>query len=901
MGEHACRLLIVAESSDAFAWYQRALTHEHGETYQCQWTCSGQEALAICRSSSRPDGLILDIASADVDALDFLEQLKAGGNEPPLAVVCVAPMGSEATAIKAMKAGAHDYIIRHSGVEDLRRAVRSALERHSRATDRGFRVLIVDDSPEDRVIYRRRLSRGPEHYEFREAEYADEALALYRSFRPHCILLDYQLPDVDGLELLTALLREDPNHDVAILMLTGQGNESVAVRALKAGAEDYLVKGPALDGLPQAVRSAIEKVSLRRRLEQQRQELEWSRNQLRVTLASIGDAVVATDLEGRVTFLNPVAEQLTGWPSSEARGRLLEEVFVIVNEQTRQKVANPAARSLQEGVIVGLANHTILIARDGTEYPIDDSAAPIRNEAGEVFGAVLVFRDVTDRRESERSLLLQARVLDSMTEGVSVADEEGIIFYTNPAEDRMFGYPRGGLIGKHVSVQYDYPPEETERRVREVMAWLRAGGTWTGEWRNRRLDGSTFTSYARITTLDVEGRTCLVCVQEDVTERKRLEDELQRRLTDLALADRRKDEFLAMLAHELRNPLAPIKNSLHVLRYTRDDWKAVEQVREIMERQVSHMSRLIDDLLDVSRITQGKVTLRPERLDLATLVSQCVADHRSPFDQAGIHLSVVVPQTPVWITGDATRLTQVIDNFLTNARKFTNSGGHVVVTVDVAGDQARIVVEDDGIGIEPAMLPHIFDVFAQADKSLDRSSGGMGLGLAVVKGLVGLHGGTVVAESEGLGHGARMVVELPLQQELPALAPADLPRRGPAMLRKVLVVEDNVDSADSLKMLLTVLGFEVRVVHNGTEGAQAALEWQPDGIICDIGLPGLDGFAVARQVRENPATAKVRIIALTGYGREVDITAARNAGFDDLLVKPADPERLVAILTQKTN
>jgi PAS domain S-box-containing protein len=760
-------------------------------------------------------------------------------------------------------------------------------------SERHYKLLIIDDSPEDRKAYRRQLSQGPEQFEFREAETGEEGLALCRTFHPDCVLLDYQLPATDGLEVLTALTHECGAGDFAVLMLTGHGSETVAVQALKAGAEDYLVKGPALDGLPQAVRSAVEKVSLRRQIEEQRREIEWSRNQLRVTLASIGDAVIATDPAGNVTFLNPVAERLTGWQSEDARGLPLPEVFVIVNEETRNAAANPALRALREGTIVGLANHTVLIGKDGSERTIDDSAAPIRDEMGDLYGAVLVFRDVTERRRTEQSLLLQSRVLDSMTEGVSVADEAGVIFYTNPAEDRMFGYDRGELVGKPVTIQNDYPPPENERRVNEVIEQLKVGGAWTGEWRNRRKDGTAFTSYAWITALEVSGKRCFVCVQEDVTDRKRLEDELQLRVNELGLADKRKDEFLAMLAHELRNPLAPLKNSLHVLKLKSDDWKTVAQVRERMERQVGHLSRLVDDLLDVSRITQGKVTLKLERLDLARLARECVTDHRSLFNAARVAFSAETPETPVWVTGDATRLTQVVDNFLTNALKFTNPDGEVSVVVGTEGGRAKLCVRDNGIGIDPHVLPTVFDVFAQADRSLDRSRGGLGLGLAIVRGLIELHGGSVTARSEGLGRGTEMIVSLPLEQESPVLTPADGPRRGPALGRRVLVIEDNHDSAESLRLLLEVSGYEVRLANTGDEGIRTATEWRPDVVICDIGLPEMDGFTVARRLRQEPSTAGIRLIAVTGYGRGQDVAKARTAGFDEHLVKPAEPEKLL--------
>uniref|UniRef100_UPI003F714272 hybrid sensor histidine kinase/response regulator n=1 Tax=Gemmata sp. TaxID=1914242 RepID=UPI003F714272 len=294
--------------------------------------------------------------------------------------------------------------------------------------------------------------------------------------------------------------------------------------------------------------------------------------------------------------------------------------------------------------------------------------------------------------------------------------------------------------------------------------------------------------------------------------------------------------------------------------------------------------------------TQGKVVLKLERLDLGRLVRETAADHQGRFDAARVGLSVAAPAAPVWVTGDATRLAQVVDNVFTNALKFTTPGGQVAACVGVEGGRARLAVRDTGIGIEPDVLPTIFEVFAQADKTLDRSGGGLGLGLAIVRGLVGLHRGSVAAHSAGTGKGTEMVVTLPLEQELAAPAAAGPPHPGAAHRHRVLVIEDNRDSAESLQMLLEATGYEVRVAFTGTDGVREATAWLPDAIVCDIGLPGMDGFAVARHLRGDPRTAAVRLVAVTGYGREEDVANARAAGFNDHLVKPADPEKLMAKL-----
>ncbi|HEV3256508.1 MAG TPA: ATP-binding protein [Gemmataceae bacterium] len=388
-------------------------------------------------------------------------------------------------------------------------------------------------------------------------------------------------------------------------------------------------------------------------------------------------------------------------------------------------------------------------------------------------------------------------------------------------------------------------------------------------------------------------------------EIRRLNESLERRITErtaelgraneaLREAGRRKDEFLAMLAHELRNPLAPIRTGLQIIKKPDSDLHAVDKARTMMERQVRHLTRIVDDLLDVSRITRGQIALRPERLDLARLARDTTDDHRAAFEQAGLTLNAAVPETPVWVMADATRVAQVLGNLLHNAAKFTDRGGNVTVRVALDGDrrQAVLSVRDTGTGIEPEMLPCLFDAFAQADRSLDRSKGGLGLGLALVRGLVELHGGEVRAASAGPGRGAEFTVRLSAQPEPAALSnmPA-APTRATTRLR-ILVVEDNRDSADMLRILLELCGYEVAVAHTGPAGVQTAKEWRPDVVLCDIGLPGMDGYGVVGELRRHPATAATRVIAVTGYGTDDDRRKSREAGFDQHLTKPVDPEAL---------
>jgi PAS domain S-box-containing protein len=505
-----------------------------------------------------------------------------------------------------------------------------------------------------------------------------------------------------------------------------------------------------------------------------RDQWEW----LRVTLESIGDAVIATDTLGQVTFMNPVAQDLTGWTQEESVGRPLTEVFNIVNEETRLLAENPVAKVLRSGMLAGLANHTVLISRDGREVPIDDCAAPIRDAEGSVLGVVMVFHDVVERRRLERELTLRA-----------------------------------------------------ER---------------------------------------------------------------------LAEADRRKDEFLAMLAHELRNPLAPVRNALYLLGTPGVSPEALERAREMMERQVQHMVRLVDDLLDVSRITRGKVELRKESVDLIGLVQRVAEAAQPQVEAKGLDLAVSLPSEPVVLEVDPTRFDQVITNLVNNAVKFTDPGGRIEIALARREDGVRISVRDTGIGIEPELLPVIFDPFTQGSHSLDRAQGGLGIGLTLVHSLVEMHGGRVAAHSAGRGRGSEFVVFLPdgleAGTEKHAAGSPELPAASRS--QRVLVVDDNRDSAETVALVVELWGHETRVAYDGAEALEAALVYRPEVILLDIGLPGMDGYEVARRLRTLDGLRGVKLVAMTGYGGEEDRQRAREAGFDHHLVKPVDPRELEALLNR---
>ncbi len=505
--------------------------------------------------------------------------------------------------------------------------------------------------------------------------------------------------------------------------------------------------------------------------------LQEQTNRLRVTLGSIGDAVIATDAAGNVTLMNAVAQSLTGWRIEQALGRPLAEVFVIVNEFTRALVESPVSRVLREGGVVGLANHTLLISRDGSERPIDDSGAPIEDDSGRLLGVVLVFHDITQRHQMER--------------------------------------------------------------------------------------------------------------------------ELRQKTMQLEEADRRKDDFLAMLAHELRNPLAPLTTGVHLLQKSPDSRERVVTTAAMMGRQLGHVTRLVDDLLDVARLTRGSIELRKAPVRLQAMLDQAVEVSR-PLIDSRRQLLVMRDRSDLMVDGDSARLVQVFSNLLNNAAKYTPPGGEITLETRVDAQGVLITVRDSGEGIDPALLPHVFDLFTQGARGLDRSQGGLGIGLTVVRAIVSMHGGTVEARSAGVGRGSTFEVRLPAA---PA-AGGPLPSGESAFRstttglgRRVLVIDDNRDAAEAMAAVVASWGYQVQIAHSAAAALQCFGVWVPDILLLDIGLPDMDGYALARLFRQSLDGHPALLIAITGYGHAADRKAGMEAGFHHYLTKPADLGQLEQIMS----
>ena len=627
-------------------------------------------------------------------------------------------------------------------------------------------------------------------------------------------------------------------------------------------------------------------IARRRAEEELRKQSEW----LRTTLASIGDGVITTDAQGRVSFMNAVAEALTGWPQADALGRVLTEVMQLRHEVTGELVDNPAMQALETATIVRLANHTLLIDRHGREWPVDDSAAPIRDESGTVTGAVLVFRDVSERKIAEHARAHLAAIVDSSHDAIVSKTLQGIVRSWNGGAERLFGYSADEAIGRPITflIPPDRLAEEDEilRRIglgERIDHFETVRVTKQGQY----VDISLTVSPIRDASGAIIGASKIA---RDNRERKRLEETLRQ-------ADRQKDAFIALLAHELRNPLAPIRTAFHVMELAEGNPPAVAKARAVIDRQLGHMVRLIDDLLDISRIGQHKLELRRSRILLSDIVSSAVETARPFIDGAGHELSVTLPATPLYLHADLTRLSQVLSNLLCNSAKFTEPGGGIVLAAERQDERLRISVRDTGIGMEAEALHEIFDMFKQIDHGPERARDGLGIGLALVKGLVEMHGGSVTASSEGRGKGSTFTVVLPLvaaPEPLPAPPPTRSRMAGPR--RRILVVDDNRDSADSLASMLTFMGHEVQTAYSGRDALATAASFEPALIFIDVGMPDLNGYEVTRLIRAESWGRTIRVIALTGWGQESDRARSKEAGCDDHLVKPVELAALEGVL-----
>ena len=690
-----------------------------------------------------------------------------------------------------------------------------------------------------------------------------------------------------------------------------------------------------------------------------RKQAEQARSLLNTTLRSIGDGVVATDCDGRVTFMNAVAVQLTGWDEREAVNRRIEDVFNIVNEETRAPVENPVLRVRREGGVVGLANHTVLLAKHGSEIPIDDSAAPIRDESGQTHGAVLVFRDVSEKKRVERQRAFLAEVTSTLTSSldyhetltglarlvvprladwcaievleagrgpvqVAVAhvDPEKVAFARElgreyPADPRAeVGVPQ--VIRTRKAEFYPHIPEELLRAqakdVRHLslieQLRLRSAMVIPLLARDQVLGAITFV-YAEsgrgYTTQDLQYAQEIAHRASIAIDNARLYEAEQRARQSADVANRAKDEFLATVSHELRTPLNAILGWAKLLVGTELDEPKRLRAAETIERNAVAMARLVEDLIDISRIVSGKIRIESRPVDFAAVVRAALESARPSIDAKGIQLTCQISAGSPSLTGDAGRLQQVVWNLLSNAVKFTERGGRVELRLEQKDAQLELEVRDTGRGITAQFLPYVFERFRQFDGSITRSFGGLGLGLSIARDIILLHGGEIRAESPGEGRGATFVVSLPVSDRALGLEDARGSSDGregtferPAILRglRVLVVDDDEDSRHLVSRILEECGSQV-LIASTVRDALSLIDQSPiDVLVSDIAMPGEDGFELIRQLRAMPGAiaGQLPAIALTAYTRAEERRQLLLAGYASHVPKPVEPAELVSVV-----
>ncbi|HLL17931.1 MAG TPA: response regulator [Rubrivivax sp.] len=681
------------------------------------------------------------------------------------------------------------------------------------AVDEGEKVdiLIVDDLPEKLLVFGTVLEELGQNLVFVRS--GAEALreVLKREFA--VILLDVNMPDIDGFETATLIRNYKKSAHTPIIFITAYADEFQTRRGYSLGAVDYITSPVVPEVLRSKVRVFVELQVLQRRIARQADA--------RVAHAAAEAALqLAEESTRRSAFLSDLSHSLSGL--LDVRGGLHKLLGMVVPQ----------------------------LAPEATVVLVDEHQQP---QIAATWG-----------QGQEAAHELRAEEL-------------------SPEQLRSLQRALQGIVPQAQHAMQGWPLRHGQRVLGALL--LPSAPTLLGV---AVLDEVTTRAAVAFASAQLHQS-----LQEEIVERRRAELRLEE-------AGKRKDEFLAMLSHELRNPLAPIGNAVEIIRRIGGHDSKLKWAADITERQVRQLKRLVDELLDVARISQGKIVLQNAPLELGALLTQCVEIHRPTLAARRQTLTQALPAGPVWVVGDAARLQQVLNNLLSNASKYTPEGGSVNVAIALEGGQAVLSVRDNGVGIEASLLPRVFDLFEQGSRTLDRSQGGLGVGLTLVQRLVKLHEGRVEAHSAGPGQGAEFRVYLPFRPAPPAVPSSDVSVAALADLakvpRRVLLVDDNVDIVESTADMLAMAGHTLRCAHDGAQALAMAQEFAPEVVLLDIGLPGLDGYQVARLLRQLPQLRHTRLIALTGYGMAADRQRSRDAGFDHHLTKPVDPSALRALI-----
>jgi signal transduction histidine kinase len=701
-------------------------------------------------------------------------------------------------------------------------------------------ILIVDDLPEKLLVFGTVLEDLGQHLVFVHS--GSEALreVLHREFA--VILLDVNMPDIDGFETAALIRRYKRSAHTPIIFITAYADEMQTARGYSLGAVDYILSPVVPEMLRSKVKVFVDLHQMQRRVRRQAEE--------RVALAAAEAARrAAEENDRRSAFLAHASRVLSGSLDVAVGARELLALVV-------PRIAPVAVLQLMDER--GAAAQVLVAARHGDEPPavVEVAAASLPGPLSEALTQALQRHD---------------RVIMSSS-----------------ALRRMHSDSPGLQLPRSLKSATAVPLMNGERVLGVLLV-----GSELSEAASGAHDWAALDEVASRAAIAFENAQLYRSLQAEIVERRAAEAELQE-------ASQRKDEFLAMLSHELRNPLAPIRNALEIIRRIAPPDPKFIWASDVMDRQVHHLTRLVEELLDVARISQGKIQLNKEPVDLAAVIAQSVETAQPFIDARGHTLTVKVPDTPVWLQGDFARLAQVVSNLLHNAAKYSDDGGRILLELSVQDGEALIVVRDNGIGIDEALMPRIFELFAQGTRSLDRMQGGLGVGLTLARRLVELHGGRVEAYSEGARKGAEFRVAIPCVSVVPRDEGSVSPAAPPAVLsgRRVLIVDDNQDAADSIAQYLQLEGHEVKTVSDGLLALACAPVFAPQIVVLDIGLPMMDGYEVARRLRRLPTTEHALLVAMTGYGQKEDQQRAVEAGFDRHFVKPTDPRMLVQLIAE---
>jgi PAS domain S-box-containing protein len=768
------------------------------------------------------------------------------------------------------------------------------------------RILFVED---ERALREHLASALSDEYLVDTAEDGEQALRTILRARPQLIVTDILMPGIDGIELVRTLRSTPSTATIPILLISGQAPEDVRIEGFELGADAYLAKPHTVRELRARIRAMLQTANLRadavRREAQERAEQEAVAERAAL-LDSMTDGFFALDRHWRFTYVNQVALTYTGRTRDQLLGRNIWDEFPkMVGTISHREYQ----RAVRDRVPVAFESESVYSKRwmDVHAYPTPQ-------------GLAINFRDITDRKQIERSLresedrykafvansseAIWRYELDEPLDLTLPVEQQAEHVYrharlaeANDALARTYGKTHASqLVGRPIAKMLSPDPAVALAHLRELAA---AGFSLTNaESQQHIVNGRKLFFSSSLVPVIEDGKLLRVWgTQRDITERKEVEHLLLEN-------ERRKDEFLAILAHELRNPLAPVRNGLQILRLRAAADSVLQTTVAMMDRQMTHLVRLVDDLLDVSRITRGKLELRRQNVLLSDVLASAVEASSTLVESKEHQLRVDVPEEAIFVYGDPNRLAQVFSNLISNSAKYTDRGGQITVATQRVQRDVIVTVKDTGIGIDPRAINSVFEMFAQAHPNGARSDGGLGIGLALVRMLVEMHEGVVNAYSAGLNQGSEFTVRLPVAAIGNAGISTDViatTRFAGSVAKRVLVVDDNADAAASLAMLLEISGHEVRTAGDGVEAIDAAREFSPQIIFMDLGMPRMDGLEASRRIRELDNGEGIVIVALTGWGQDSDRQRTRNAGIDQHLVKPVSIEALEAVLANVGN